>query len=122
MGERAHEKYQRLLDVCKALPPTPTAVAHPCDESSLRGAVDAAKIGLIAPILVGPRARIEAVAREHKIDISAFPIIDTPHSQASAEKAVELVREGKAEALMKGSLHTDGERSSSATVICTRAA
>jgi len=105
--ERKHEKYERLLEVCKTMPPTPTAVAHPCDESSLRGAVDAAKIGLIAPILVGPRARIEAVAREHKIDIAAYPIVDTPHSQASAEKAVELVREGKAEALMKGSLHTD---------------
>ena len=104
---KPHEKYQRLLDYCKSLPPTPTAVAHPCDESSLRGAVDAAKLGLIAPILVGPRARIEAVAREHKIDITPYPIVDAPHSQASAEKAVELVREGKAEALMKGSLHTD---------------
>ena len=102
-----HEKYRRLIDFCKTLPPTPTAVAHPCDESSLRGAVDAAKMGLIAPILVGPRARIEAVAREHRIDIAAYPIVDSPHSQASAEKAVELVREGKAEALMKGSLHTD---------------
>jgi hypothetical protein len=60
--ERKHVKYQRLIDFCKTLPPTPTAVAHPCDESSLRGAVDAAKLGLIAPILVGPRARIEAVA------------------------------------------------------------
>jgi len=105
--ERKHEKYERLIEVCKTLPPTPTAVAHPCDESSLRGAVDAAKLGLIAPILVGPRARIEAVAREHKIDIAAYTIVDAPHSQASAEKAVELVREGKAEALMKGSLHTD---------------
>jgi phosphate acetyltransferase len=105
--ERKHEKYQRLIDFCKALPPTPTAVAHPCDESSLRGAIDAASLGLIAPILVGPRARIEAVAREHKIDITPYPIVDAPHSQASAEKAVELVREGKAEALMKGSLHTD---------------
>ena len=105
--ERKHEKYQRLIDVCKTLPPTPTAVAHPCDESSLRGAVDAAKLGLITPILVGPRARIEAVARDHKIDIAGYTIVDTPHSQASAEKAVELVREGKAEALMKGSLHTD---------------
>ena len=63
--ERKHEKYQRLLDFCRALPPTPTAVAHPCDESSLRGAVDAAKERLIAPILVGPRARIEAVAKQH---------------------------------------------------------
>ncbi len=104
---KPHEKYQRLLDYCKTLPPTPTAVAHPCDESSLRGAVDAAKLGLIKPILVGPRARIEAVAREHKIDIGPYTIVDAPHSEASAEKAVELVREGKAEALMKGSLHTD---------------
>jgi phosphate acetyltransferase len=103
---REHTKYQHLIDVCKTLPPTPTAVAHPCDESSLRGVVDAAKLGLIAPILVGPRARIEAIAKEHDIDI-ADPIVDTPHSEASAEKAVELVRKGKAEALMKGSLHTD---------------
>jgi phosphate acetyltransferase len=105
--ERKHEKYQRLLDFCKSLPPTKTAVAHPCDESSLRGAVDAAKLGLIAPILVGPRARIEAVAKEHKIDIGSLPIVDAPYSEASAEKAVALVREGKADALMKGSLHTD---------------
>jgi phosphate acetyltransferase len=102
-----HEKYQRLLDYCKTLPPTPTAVAHPCDESSLRGAVDAARLGLIKPILVGPRARIEAVAREHKIDIAGLEIVEAPHSHAAAEKAVELVREGRAEALMKGSLHTD---------------
>ena len=105
--ERAHEKYQRLLDFCKSLPPTPTAVAHPCDESSLTGAVDAAKLGLIAPILVGPRARIEAVAKQCGLDIAGLPIVDTEHSMASAEKAVALVREGKAEALMKGSLHTD---------------
>ncbi|HSQ79963.1 MAG TPA: phosphate acyltransferase, partial [Casimicrobiaceae bacterium] len=105
--ERKHEKYQRLLDFCKALPPTPTAVAHPCDESSLRGAADAAKLGLIAPILVGPRERIEAVARQYGIDIAKLPIVDAPYSEAAAAKAVELVREGKAEALMKGSLHTD---------------
>jgi len=102
-----HEKYQRLIDYCRALPPTPTAVAHPCDQSSLQGAADAAKNSLIAPILVGPRERIEAVAREHDIEISGLEIIDTRYSQASAAKAVELVREGKAEALMKGSLHTD---------------
>ena len=105
--ERKHEKYERLLSFCKALPPTTTAVVHPCDESSLRGAVDAARLGLIAPILVGPRARIEGVAKEHKIDLGKLPIVDAPYSEASAEKAVELVREGKAEALMKGSLHTD---------------
>src|SRR5215813_4899740 len=102
-----HAKYQKLLDFCKSLPPTPTAVAHPCDESSLRGAVDAARMGLIAPILVGPRARIEAIAKQHGIELDKLPIVDAPYSEASAAKAVELVREGKAEALMKGSLHTD---------------
>ena len=105
--ERKHDKYQRLLDFCKALPPTPTAVAHPCDESSLRGAANAAKLGLIAPILVGPRERIEAVAKQYGIDIANLPIVEAPYSEAAAVKAVELVREGRAEALMKGSLHTD---------------
>ncbi len=105
--EREHLKYQHLINTARALRPTSTAVAHPCDESSLRGAVDAAALGLLAPILVGPRARIEALAKEHGIDIAGLEIVDTPHSQASADKAVELVREGRAEALMKGSLHTD---------------
>jgi phosphate acetyltransferase len=105
--DNQHHKYQRLLDFCKSLPPTPTAVAHPCDESSLRGAVEAAELGLIAPILVGPRARIEALAKALGIDLKSLPIVDAPYSEASAAKAVELVREGKAEALMKGSLHTD---------------
>jgi len=105
--DRPHAKYQKLLDFCRSLPPTPTAVAHPCDESSLRGAVEAARLKLIAPILVGPKARIEALAKQHDIDLSGLPIVDAPYSEASAAKAVELVREGKAEALMKGSLHTD---------------
>jgi phosphate acetyltransferase len=105
--ERTHEKYQGLLDSCRSLPPTPTAVAHPCDQSSLEGAVDAARLGLISPILVGPRSRIEAVARQYAIDIAGLPIVDAPFSDVSAEQAVEIVREGKAEALMKGSLHTD---------------
>lgn len=102
-----HEKYQRLIDYCKSLPPTPTAVAHPCDRSSLEGAVEAARLGLIAPVLVGPRDRIEEAARASDIDISAYPIVDAQHSHAAAAAAVRLVREGKAEALMKGSLHTD---------------
>ncbi len=105
--ERTHEKYQRLLDFCKTLSPVSTAVAHPCDETSLRGAVDAARMGLILPLIVGPKARIEAIAREHGIDIAGVPLIDAPYSEASAAKAVDLVREGRAEALMKGSLHTD---------------
>jgi len=105
--KQKHEKYQRLIDYCKELPPMPTAVVHPCDESSLSGAFEAAKLGLIAPILVGPRARIEAVAKENKINISDFPIVDAPYSEAAAVSAAQLVREGKAEAIMKGSLHTD---------------
>jgi len=105
--DEKHSRYQMLLQRCKALPPTPTAVAHPCDESSLQGVVDAAKAGLIAPTLVGPAARIKEIAAKAKLDISAFPIVDAAFSQDSADKAVALVRAGKAEALMKGSLHTD---------------
>jgi phosphate acetyltransferase len=105
--EVKHAKYQRLVEYCKTLPSLPTAVAHPCDRSSLEGAVDAARMGLIAPILVGPRARIEAVAAECGLSIGDYPIVDAPYSEASAATAVQLVREGKAEALMKGSLHTD---------------
>jgi phosphate acetyltransferase len=101
------EKYQRLIEAAKALKPVATAVAHPCDESSLSGAVDAAKLGLIKPIIVGPRAKIEAAAKQSKLDISGYELLDAPHSHAAAAKAVELVRGGKAEALMKGSLHTD---------------
>ncbi|SPD46417.1 phosphate acetyltransferase [Cupriavidus neocaledonicus] len=102
-----HEKYQRLIDYCKTMPATPTAVAHPCDQAALEGAVEAARLGLIAPILVGPRARIEDAARAAGIDIRDYPIVDAEHSHASAAAAVQLVRESKAEALMKGSLHTD---------------
>jgi phosphate acetyltransferase len=102
-----HAGYQLLLDRCKTLPPTPTAVAHPCDESSLQGAVDAAKAGLIAPILVGPVARIKEIAAKAGLDIAAYPLVDAAFSHESAEKAVEQVRSGRAEALMKGSLHTD---------------
>src|SRR5512134_944680 len=102
-----HEKYQRLIDAAKALPPVATAIVHPCDESSLSGAVDAAKLGLIRPILVGPKVKIQAVAAKLKLDIAGYEIVDAPHSHGAAAKAVELVRAGKAEALMKGSLHTD---------------
>jgi phosphate acetyltransferase len=105
--DNKHEKYQRLIDYCKTLPPLPTAVAHPCDKSSLSGAVEAAEMGLIAPILVGPAERIKAVALENGIDISRYQVVEAPYSEAAARCAVQLVREGKAEALMKGSLHTD---------------
>jgi phosphate acetyltransferase len=102
-----HEKYDRLIDACKGFAPTPTAVAHPCDEASLKGAIDAARLGLIAPILVGPEARIRSVAQASGLDLGNLEIVDAPHSHESAERAVALVREGRAEALMKGSLHTD---------------
>ena len=80
---------------------------HPCDESSLRGPIEAAELGIIKPILVGPAAKIKKVAGEHGIKISGLEVIDAPHSEAAAERAVELVHEGKGELLMKGSLHTD---------------
>jgi phosphate acetyltransferase len=105
--EQKHEKYQRLIARCRSLQPVPTAVAHPCDESSLRGALEAAELGLIEPFLVGPQRKIEAVAKEFGLDLGRHAIVDAPHSEASAEAAVALAREGKAEALMKGSLHTD---------------
>jgi phosphate acetyltransferase len=103
----SHEKYQRLIEATQGLPPVATAVAHPCDATSLGAAVDAAKRRLIRPILVGPRAKIEAVARELGVDLSAFELVEAPHSHAAAAEAVALVAAGRAEALMKGSLHTD---------------
>ena len=105
--EHTHEKYQRLIARCAALEPVRCAVAHPCDASSLRGAIEATQGGLIIPFLVGPAHRIRAVAAECLVDLDGWSIVDTPHSEASADAAVRLVREGKAEALMKGSLHTD---------------
>jgi phosphotransacetylase len=100
-------KYEQMLTKCRNLKPIPTAVAHPCEESALSGAIEAAKLGLIVPILVGPRDKIESTARSAGVDISKYQIVDTPHSHASAAKAVELLREAQAELLMKGSLHTD---------------
>jgi len=99
--------YTALVRACNALTPVVTAVAHPCDRPSLAGAVAAAAAKLIVPILVGPRARIATIAASHGIDITGVAVVDTPYSEASAAKAVELVRSGEAEALMKGSLHTD---------------
>jgi len=100
-------KYERLLERCKNLAPVPTAVAHPCEETALTGAIEAANVGLIIPILVGPAGKIEETAKAAQLDISKFEIIDTPHSVASGTQSVSLVREGRAEVLMKGSLHTD---------------
>jgi phosphate acetyltransferase len=106
-AEKPHARYEQLMARCKGLPPTPTAVAYPCDQSSLAGALEAAKLGLIAPILVGPAGTIKSVAAKCKLDLTGCEIVDAPDSEAAAAKAVEQVRLGRAEALMKGSLHTD---------------
>ena len=106
-GPAPGSKYDRLIARAKEARPAITMVAHPCDESSLRGAVEAAQLGIIEPVLVGPAAKIKAVASEHGIDIKGCKIVDAPHSDAAAAKAVELIRESKGELLMKGSLHTD---------------
>jgi phosphate acetyltransferase len=101
------ERLQAFLDQAKGLDPVVTAIAHPCDRESLKGAVLAAEYGLIEPILVGPTARLHKIAEEAGLAIGRYRIVDTAYSQESARIAVELVRNGEAEALMKGSLHTD---------------
>ena len=103
----AHAKFHRLVEVAQQHAPVKVAVAHPCDEVSLESVVEAAELRLVEPILVGPEQRIRSLATEHSLDISGFEIVDAEYSHESAAKAVELVREGRAEALMKGSLHTD---------------
>jgi phosphate acetyltransferase len=100
-------QYRRLIAMAEAPAPIPMAVVHPCDRDSLLGAVAAAKANLIVPVLVGPQARIHAVARAEEIDLTPYRIVDVPHSHAAANFAVAMAREGTVEALMKGSLHTD---------------
>ena len=100
-------KYERLLEKCESLEPVPTAVVHPCEVTALFAAVEAANLGLIVPILVGPREKIRSTALRAEIDLRNFQIVDVPHSHAAAAKAVELLREAKAELLMEGSLHTE---------------
>ena len=105
--ERTHEKYERLIERCRGLDPIACAVVHPCDESSLRGALEAAQDGLIVPVLVGPEPKIRRVAAECRLDLTGLRIVNAPHSEAAADAACGLAREGKVDALMKGSLHTD---------------
>jgi phosphate acetyltransferase len=100
-------KYEALLERCRNLSPVPTAVAYPCEASALTGAVEAAQNKLITPILVGPAAKIADIAKSAGVALSGIEIVDVPEAHAAAEKAVALVREGRAEVLMKGSLHTD---------------
>ncbi len=104
---RPGETHRRLIEMTRDLPAIRTAVVHPCDENSLRGALEAQKEELIEPILVGPERKIRAAAEEAGLDLGWLSIVDAPHSHAAANLAVRLVREGRAEALMKGALHTD---------------
>lgn len=106
-GLRRHDKYDRLVAAAQAAPKLKVAVAHPCDAASLEAVFEAAELGLIEPILVGPQARIMVAAEALGKDISRMRIVDVPHSHAAADEAVNLIRSGEAEALMKGSLHTD---------------
>jgi phosphate acetyltransferase len=106
-ASQPHERYERLIKAAQQFPAMITAVAHPCDWVSLESVVEAARLGLIIPILVGPEARIRDVAARASLDIAGFDLVGAAHSHDAAAKAVELVRSGRAEALMKGSLHTD---------------
>ena len=105
--QRRHDAYEALLRRCQALEPVVTAVAYPCEQTALTGVIEAAEARLIAPILVGPRQKIREVAPRGGLNIDPYPIEDVPDAHAAAAKAVELVRSARAEALMKGSLHTD---------------
>jgi phosphate acetyltransferase len=101
-------KYERLIAKAKQVKPATTVVAYPCDESSLRGVIEAAAAGIVVPILVGPAKKISKVARDRGIAIDGFEIVDVPDSESgAAARAVELIHESKGELLMKGSLHTD---------------
>jgi phosphotransacetylase len=100
-------KYEQLLERCRGLEPISTAVAYPCEETALAGAIDAAKAGLVTPVLVGPAKKIAEVAQAAGIAVGQARVVDVPTTHEAAAKAVELVRTGEAELLMKGSLHSD---------------
>ncbi len=104
---RRTDAFARLLKRCEGIAAVRTAIVHPCDRDSLAGPIEAAKRGLIEPVLVGPEARIRAVARAEGIDLAGLTIVHAEHSVAAAERAVKMARDGEVEALMKGSLHTD---------------
>jgi phosphate acetyltransferase len=104
---KSQTKFDKLMTAARAVPPVPTIVVHPCDETSLRGAVDSAEAGIIQPILVGPEAKIRNTASKYGLDVTAFEIIDAAHSEEAAAKGVELIHAARGEMLMKGSLHTD---------------
>ena len=96
-AQERHAKYRLLMERAKGAGPVPMAVAHPCDQTSLEGAAEAAKLGLISPILVGPRAKIEATAKQFAIDIGGLPIVDAPHSHRARSPCCSAHARRKAE-------------------------
>ncbi|MFN4142024.1 phosphate acetyltransferase [Aestuariivirga sp.] len=102
-----HAKYEHLVARARRMPPVRTVVVHPCDESSLRAAVESAELGITQPVLVGPQHKIKAIAAAAALDILPYTIVDVPHSHAAATTGVAMIRHGEGEVLMKGSLHTD---------------
>jgi len=105
--DKTFDGYTLLMEACAGREPIVTAIAEPCDHASLTGAIEAARAGLIRPILVGPVAKIRAVAEQEELDLDSYDLVDAPHGRGAAARAVELVRAGEAEVLMKGSLHSD---------------
>ncbi|MFT4182989.1 MAG: bifunctional enoyl-CoA hydratase/phosphate acetyltransferase [Rhizobium sp.] len=99
--------HNAILDMCRELPAVTTAVVHPVQSNVLQATEEAADAGLIRPLLVGPKAKIEAAAETARLDISGWGLIDAEHSHEAAEKAVEMAASGRVEAVMKGSLHSD---------------
>ncbi len=104
---RRNDGFASLFQACRGLVPVTCAIVHPCDRDSLRGSIEAATLGLIVPVLVGPEVKIRAVADAEHIDLAPYRIVATEHSHAAADKAVAMARNGEVESLMKGSLHTD---------------
>jgi phosphate acetyltransferase/phosphate butyryltransferase len=99
--------YRELVTAARAFRPILTAVVHPVDLLSLSGAIEAARQGLIVPLLIGPEAKIRRAADQARIDLAGYELIATEHSEAAAAQAVSLARAGRVETLMKGALHTD---------------
>jgi phosphate acetyltransferase len=102
-----HARYRQLMALTEGLEPIRMGVVHPCDKESFKGAIDAAQAGLLLPVFIAPRAKLDLIAQELQIDLNQYECIDVPHSHAAAAQAVALAGEGKLDALMKGSLHTD---------------
>jgi phosphotransacetylase/acyl dehydratase len=99
--------HRQIISMTNGLEPIRTAIVHPVDSNALLGAIEAAQANLIVPILIGPAARILAVATAQNVDVSPYTLVPTEHSHAAAEKAVVMARAGEVDAVMKGSLHTD---------------